>query len=153
VLAAAGVALTQQILLTIAGQVVPDASGLFGAPLPVGHALDLIGLSSASFLWPVCIINVLVTGVIVWLLALWLGGQLWRGVTIVAAVTLVGLGAVGAGHQLQLLGWQVSQLSLWSWAHSIVWLLGLAALASVWGTFRPVARGPRAPSAGASKPQ
>jgi hypothetical protein len=134
VLVVAAVSLTQQVLLTVGGQIVPDDSGIYGAPIPVGRAMDLIGLSSASFLLPIWIINVVVTCTIVWFLAVWLGGRLWRGLIAVTVGTLIGLVIVGVGHQFQLLGWEVRLLPLWSWAQVLVWLLGLGSIALAWGT-------------------
>ena len=138
---AIGVGLTEQVLLTVGGQIAPDESRLYGAPLPVGRELDLIGLNSGSFEPTLWIINVAVTCAIIWLLAVWLGAQFWRGTIVMTLVTLAGLAVVGAGHQFQLLSWEVRLLPLWSWAQVLVWLLGLVALALAWGGLGPRERG------------
>ena len=133
-LAALGIGLAQQVVLTIGGQIAPDASQLYGAPLPVGSGMDLIGFSSGSFEFAIWIVNVVITAAIVWLLALVLRPHLWRGLLVVAVVTLAGLVIAGAGYQFQLLGWQVRQLDVWYWSQLIIWLLGVAAVATLWAT-------------------
>jgi hypothetical protein len=73
------------------GLLVPDQSGLYGAPLPVGEATPnfLFG-GPPSFFFPFWVINVLLTAAVLWGAAIWLKGTIGTG------LLAAGVGVVAA---------------------------------------------------------
>jgi hypothetical protein len=125
-LAVAGLA---QALMTCGGSLVPDQSGLYGAPLPVGEATPnfLFG-GPPSFFFPFWVINVLLTAAVLWGAAIWLKGTIGTG------LLAAGVGVVAAYVTvffLPGLEHRVNPLVIWGWM--------LVVVAAVWGgrRFRP----------------
>lgn len=113
--------------MTCGGSFVPDQSGLYGAPLPIGSATpDFLFGGSPSFFFPFWLINVLVTAGLLWGAAIWLKGSIGAGLLAAGVGVVVAYGTVIAtviflpGSELR-----VNQQVIWVWM--------LLVVAAVWG--------------------
>jgi hypothetical protein len=126
--AALAVASIAQVLFTVGGRAVPDRSDLYGAPFPVGESGGLNVLFTAgfgSFSFPIWILNVLVTALVLLVAAVIVDGRTTAGLitaclAVVAAYVIVLIlpGSEDRSNQL------------------VVWVWMLAAVTAVWAIIR-----------------
>jgi hypothetical protein len=117
-----------QVFLATCGRVVPDSSDLYGAPLPVGESsgltLDIMG-GFGTFFLPFWILDALVTGAVLLVVATVLKGRTVSGV--VAATVSVFVAYVIA-FLLPTSEHRSNQLLIWVWM--------LLVVSAVWATKR-----------------
>ena len=128
--AALAVSVVGQFLLTVLGDSWPAVSEDYGAPFSVGDSTGwtlnpLFVGHIGNFFFPIWVVNVVVTAVIVLALAIVLNGRLRAGLV---AVTLAVLVAYGTVFALQGPYGRSNQLAIWLWM--------LVVLAAVWGIRR-----------------
>src|ERR1700674_2448731 len=120
------VAFVGQVFLATCGHVVPDSSDLYGAPFPVGESsgltFDLMG-GFGTFFLPFWILDVLVTGAVLLVVAMVLKGRTVSG--LVAATVSVFVVYVIA-FLLPSSEHRSNQLLIWVWMLFVV--------SAVWAT-------------------
>ena len=121
------VAAVAQVLLTLGGALFPDRSGLYGAPFPVGQSsgLNFLFGGGAEFFFPLWLLNYVLTGALVLMLAVFLHGRIVWGLLAVAASPLVLFGFVGV---LRINEGRINQL--------LVWTVMMLVMAAAWGVQR-----------------